>query len=132
MANELQTWDAETKRLQDEIDEFFQKFDDIDLLLQHANSKVLYYFQRQTDYTNVDDFKTFLKKELEFYLHTFSMPRSEKRLIRGRIIDIEENYNKILYFSERNPIEERDKKQILKTENLPLFKRVLFFVKGVI
>jgi len=82
---DLEVWDTETKRLQDEIDAFLQKFDDIDLLLQRANSEVLYYFQRQTDYTNVDDFKVFLKTELGFYLHTFSMPRAEKRLIRGRI-----------------------------------------------
>lgn len=112
MTDELQAWDAETKRLQDELDAFLKKFENIDLLLQRANSEVLYYFKRQADYTKVEDFKTFLKTELEFYLHTFSMPRSEKRLIRGRIIDIEENYNKILYFGERNPIEERDKNSI--------------------
>gem|GEM_PF-1236278 len=119
MSNQdLEVWDTETKRLQDEIDAFLQKFDDIDLLLQRANSEVLYYFQRQTDYTNVDDFKAFLKTELEFYLHTFSMLRAEKRLIRGRIINIEESYNKILYFGEHNPIEERDKKSMPVKPNL--------------
>ena len=126
MADELQAWDTETKRLQDEIDAFLQKFDDIDLLLQRANSEVLYYFQRQMDYTNVDDFKVFLKTELGFYLHTFSIPRSEKRLIRGRIIDTEENYNKILYFGERNPIEERDKKSTAVKPNLFAKFRQLF------
>ena len=127
MTYELQDWDAETTRLQDEIDVFLQKFNDIDLLLERANSEVLYYFKRQTDYTNVDDFKAFLKTELEFYLHTFSMPRSEKRLIRGRIIDIEENYNNILYFCERNPIEERDKKSTAIKPNLfAKFRQFLF------
>lgn len=88
------------------------------MLLKHANSEVLYYFQRQTDYTNLDDFKAFLKTEIEFYLHTFSMLRAEKRLIRGRIINIEESYNKILYFGEHNPIEERDKKSMPVKPNL--------------
>lgn len=126
MTDELQAWDAETKRLQDEIDVFLTKFENIDLLLQRANSEVLHYFQRQTNYTNLDDFKTFLKTELEFYLYTFSMPRSEKRLIRGRIIDIEESYNKILYFGERNPIEERDKKSTAVKPSLLAKFRKLF------
>lgn len=127
MTTEQQEWDAETKRLQDEIEAFLKKFDDLDLLLERANSEVLYYFQRQTDFTNIEDFKAFLKTELEFYLYTFSLPRSEKRLIRGRIIDIEENYNKILYFGERNPIEERDKKYTAVKPNLfAKFRQLLF------
>lgn len=37
MADELQAWEAETKNLQDELDVFLKKFEDIDLLLNKAN-----------------------------------------------------------------------------------------------
>jgi hypothetical protein len=111
MMNELQEWDAETKRLQGELDVFLKKFDDIDLLLNKANTEVLYYFKRQIDYTNLDDFKAFLKEEIAFYFGTFGMTRADKKPIRSRIISIEESYNKILYFGEVNPVEERDKER---------------------
>ena len=109
MNNELQEWDAETTRLQDELDAFLVKFEDIDLLLKNAHAEVEYYFRRQNDFTNLNDFKAFLKEEIVFYFGTFGMTRADKKPIRSRLIGIEESYNKILYFGEINPIEERDK-----------------------
>ena len=109
MNNELQAWDAETKRLQDELDAFLVKFEDIDLLLNKANVEVDYYFRRQHEFTNLNAFKAFLKEEIVFYFGTFGMTRADKKPIRSRLIGIEESYNKILYFGEINPIEERDK-----------------------
>ncbi|MDD5227926.1 MAG: hypothetical protein PHN45_01170 [Methylococcales bacterium] len=106
---DLQAWDAETKRLQDELDVFLKKFEDIDLLLENAHAEVEYYFRRQNEFTNFNDFKAFLKEEIVFYFGTFGMTRADKKPIRSRLIGIEESYNKILYFGERNPIEERDK-----------------------
>ncbi len=110
MNNELQEWDAETKRLQDELDVFLKKFEDIDLLLNKTNAEVEYYFRRQNEFTNFNDFKAFLKEEIAFYFGTFGMTRADKKPIRSRLIGIEESYNKILYFGEQNPVEERDKK----------------------
>jgi hypothetical protein len=106
---ELQEWDAETKRLQDEINAFLVKFEDIDWLLHKAHAEVEYYFHKQNEFININDFKAFLKEEIVFYFGTFGMTRADKKPIRSRLISIEESYNKILYFGEINPIEERDK-----------------------
>lgn len=129
---ELQEWDAETKRLQDEINAFLVKFEDIDLLLKNAQAEVEYYFRRQNEFININDFKAFLKEEIVFYFGTFGMTRADKKPIRSRIINIEESYNKILYFGEKNPIEERDKERVAKTQKPSFFKRLLLIFKNKI
>jgi hypothetical protein len=125
---ELQEWDAETKRLQDELNAFLAKFEDIDLLLKNAHAEVDYYFCRQNEFANLNDFKAFLKEEIVFYFGTFGMTRADKKPIRSRLIGIEESYNKILYFGEINPVEERNN-PILKVDKPSFLKRILLSLK---
>lgn len=94
----IAAFDAETQRLQNEVDAFRKKFRDIEAFLKKCDDEVEKYFVTQTEFQEKSLFLAFLKKEIQFYVDHFALPRKQKVPIRPRLTHIENSYDKILYF----------------------------------
>ncbi|MBP8016584.1 hypothetical protein KAZ01_01115, partial [Candidatus Gracilibacteria bacterium] len=105
MTNDQLEFDEETQRLKDELNNHLLKFVDLDKLFIEASNEITYYFENQARFKKIDEFKDYLKHEIIFYVNSFNLDRSEKKKIRARLISIEENYDRVLYFGEHNPVE---------------------------
>ncbi len=106
----------QNQKLKEKLEKHLSKFTDLDKFLDDANEAVVFYFKNQEFYRNIEDFKIFLKKQIEIYIKHFFLTREERNNEKTR--QIEENFDKIIYFWETpNPIEERRKRIKQKVEN---------------
>ena len=113
---ELIEFDKETQRLKDEIAKHLSKFQDLDLLFENARWVIQKYFEEQDEYTDIDLFIEYLKEEVKIYVNSFWKPRKEKKIIRDRLIFIEETYNELIYFWEFNSVKARKEEFENRTE----------------
>ena len=104
---DLIEFDKETQRLQDEVNQHLSKFKDLDLLFRNAKWVVQKYFEQQDEYEDINIFTQYLKEEVKIYVNSFWKPRKEKKLIRKKLIYIEEYYNELIYFWEFNTVKAR-------------------------
>ena len=74
------------------------------------------YFEKENDFKVIEDFKKYLTEKITFYVHWFSLPSKERRKIKGDIYLIEETYDRLIFFSEHNPVEALREKR--KNESL--------------
>lgn len=100
-----------------ELNNFLSKFDNIDLLFQKAALVINKLFNNQAQYDNLDDFQTYLKEEILFFVKSFNLKRKDKKLIRERLIFIEESYHELLYFWEFDPVQTFIDKKISEEQN---------------
>lgn len=101
---ELEQLNAETDK---DIKEHLKKFNDIEKLFQDTYKELEEYFSAQSEYKTLIDFKKFLKQQLEFYVKSFSLSFDESMKIAGKITDITEAYDKIIFYWEYNPVKAR-------------------------
>lgn len=103
----------EEKELDEIIDEKVEtvnsslsKFENLPKLFEDASDLIEKYFDRQTKYKNLDDFKDNLTILLNLYASTFSMTTEEYDKYFDYLNIIEGRYHELLYFGEdHNPIE---------------------------
>lgn len=100
-----------------ELNNFLSKFDNIDLLFQKAALVINKLFNNQAQYDNLDDFQTYLKEEILFFVKSFNLKRKDKKLIRERLFFIEESYHELLYFWEFDPVQTFIDKKISEEQN---------------
>lgn len=94
----------ETQRLREQLNKHLSKFENLELLFENTTWIVQKYFEEQKEYTDIDLFTQYLKDEVIFYAQSFWKPRNEKKLIRERLLFIEQTYHEILYFWEFDPL----------------------------
>ncbi len=97
-------FDMETQRLREQLNKHLSKFENLELLFENTTWIVQKYFEEQKEYTDIDLFTQYLKDEVIFYAQSFWKPRNEKKLIRERLLFIEQTYHEILYFWEFDPL----------------------------
>ena len=97
--------EEENKEYEQWLKEHLSKFDDLDKLFFEAKEIIGNYYTNQNEFISRENFKQFLKKQIEFYISIFKMPRKEKRKIRDKVESIEESYHELIYFGEFDPIE---------------------------
>lgn len=103
-------FDIETQRLREQLNQHLSKFENLELLFENTAWIVQKYFEEQKEYTDIVSFTKYLKDEVMFYAHSFWKPRNEKKLIRERLLFIEQTYHEILYFWEFDPLWEKNTK----------------------
>ncbi|EKD44507.1 MAG: hypothetical protein ACD_71C00114G0005 [uncultured bacterium (gcode 4)] len=86
---------------------FLSRFNDPDVFLDNANIAVQYHFWKQSEYTDISEFKTHLKEILKWYVQYFSLSSKEGRKFSSKASEIEETYDKIIFFGVNNPVESR-------------------------
>ncbi len=118
MREELSEMEANLRKSEKNVDDFLSRFDDLDKFFISANEIVEYYFNNQNKYNNIENYKKYLKEQLEFYIHSFSIDLSTKMSLIDELYYIEEKYDKLIYFWIYNPIENRRQKEKInkKTE----------------
>jgi len=101
------------------IEQFLSRFEDLDKFLIDTQYIVNYYFNNQTKYTNINEFKNYIKIKLSFYINSFSMNLEDRLKIDDELEEIEETFDKLIYFWEHNPVQAR--KEMLKQEKTSWF-----------
>ncbi|MGE4444193.1 MAG: hypothetical protein AB7E37_04340 [Candidatus Altimarinota bacterium] len=100
-------FDIETQKLREQLNKHLSKFKNLELLFENTTQIIQKYFEEQKEYTDIDSFTQYLKDEVIFYAQSFGKPRNEKKLIRERLLFIEQTYHEILYFGEFDPLGEK-------------------------
>lgn len=100
-------FDIETQKLREQLNKHLSKFKNLELLFENTTQIIQKYFEEQKEYTDIDSFTQYLKDEVIFYAQSFWKPRNEKKLIRERLLFIEQTYHEILYFWEFDPLWEK-------------------------
>ncbi len=100
-------FDIETQKLREQLNKHLSKFKNLELLFEYTTQIIQKYFEEQKEYTDIDSFTQYLKDEVIFYAQSFWKPRNEKKLIRERLLFIEQTYHEILYFWEFDPLWEK-------------------------
>ncbi|MDD5212902.1 MAG: hypothetical protein PHG82_00530 [Candidatus Gracilibacteria bacterium] len=111
---------TESNSMKNKIKIHLSKFNNIDELFLITDDIIKDYFLLQSVYKNIEEFKLYLKGEIEFYLKSFSLSRKEKDMNRLNYID--ETYDKIIYFGEFNPVEARREEEM---KNVPSISETL-------
>lgn len=104
--------DDTSKKVDLEIQNHLKKLQDIDALFKKAPHLVDSYFNEQEVYKNIEDFKIFLKSELEFYRDSFKLEFDDLHNYHDRINNIANNYHKILYLEEFDTVENRKQERL--------------------
>jgi hypothetical protein len=124
---DLWEFDQETQRLQNEIDAHLSKFDNVDDLLNIASDLVQEYFDLDLEHSTIHEYKIYLKWQIKIYTDSFSMSRSEKKLIREELLFIEESFSKLLHYWEEP--ESADISNEVKNEKNSFTNKVLKIIK---
>ncbi len=106
--NEMEMFSQYTK---EDIEKFLSRFKDLDKFFDDAIEIVEYYFSHQKEYSNIDSFKRYLKEQMEFYVHSFSLEFDEKIELFEKLEKIEQSYDKLIYYWIDNPIQDRREKE---------------------
>lgn len=124
---DLWEFDQETQRLQNEIDAHLSKFDNVDDLLNIASDLVQEYFDLDLEHSTIYEYKIYLKWQIKIYTDSFSMSRSEKKLIREELLFIEESFSKLLHYWEES--ESIDISNEVKYEKNSFTNKILKIIK---
>jgi hypothetical protein len=102
---ELKEMLHDSEKMNEQIKTHLSKFNDLNLFLKKAEKEVKTYFDNQDKFKTIENFKEYLKKTIGFYVHSFSLSREEKIILEDELNLINETYDKLIYFSEYNPVE---------------------------
>ncbi|MDD5212901.1 MAG: hypothetical protein PHG82_00525 [Candidatus Gracilibacteria bacterium] len=85
------------------------KFKNLDSFMEEAKEVVLFYFQNQTKFNNLDDFKLFIIDGIKKYVEyiNFKGNREALKKLEIELDNFDETYDKIIYFGRFNPVEAR-------------------------
>lgn len=114
---------TESNSMKSKIKIHLSKFNNIDELFLLNENIIKDYFESQSIYKTLDEFKVYLKWEIEFYVKSFSLSRKEKDMNRLNYLD--ETYDKIIYFWEYNPVEAVRKEREAEKTRLPSLSETL-------
>lgn len=105
----IEEMDIESKKTKKQIEQHLSKFEDIDKLFVEANSIIEEYYKSE-DFNNIDEFKKYLKWLIKKYVDYFNFEWDfQEKLKLESELNFTDKYDKIIYFWQFNPIEERRK-----------------------
>lgn len=103
----IETSNTQIGRVEKRLDDFGTRFADPDSFLEKADMAVQYYFGQHTEYSDISDFKNHLKELLNWYVKYLTLPKKEARKVSSKAEEIEETYDKIVFFWVFNPVAAR-------------------------
>lgn len=128
-----------SKTMDEQLQSSIEKFKDLDSFMEEAKEVILFYFQNQTKFNNLDDFKLFIidwiKKYIEYI--NFKWNREALKKLEIELDNFDETYDKIIYFWRFNPVEERRKNEMKNVPSLsetlhPKTNWVIWWITGAV